>query len=379
MASSDTLYNAHRPRGFDAVVGQDHAVRILTNAIRREKVAHAYLLVGSRGSGKTTLARLLACAVNAPGGPAADFDPTLGAAPRILAGTSLELVVEVNCAQNNGIDDVREMQRAASLAPVEGARKVFILDEVHAMSNAAHSALLKLLEEPPPNVMFVLCTTDPDKLLGTTDSRCQTIQLRRPGVGEVARALRTIAEREQIQITDGALRLCARAGAAGFRDAIGELEKVATATDGPVDERAASDALGVVGDEIASKLTAAIISGDGAALLQGVEELTLAGLNIAKAADALIGWLRLIYLLQYTGEIRPDDHPGAEHASALAEQAEQLTLAETLPCVDWLAAAQKDIKTGVEPRIAVEVALLRCAEREAQLPARVARLERAAA
>ena len=372
------LYLTHRPRSFDDVVGQEHVVRILRNALRRDALTHAYLLTGPRGTGKTTLARLLACAVNAPGGPRVDFDPDVGEAPRILDGTSLDLVREINAAQQNGIDDIRELQRSAALAPAQGSVKVYILDEAHAYSGHAANALLKLLEEPPSSVMFVLCTTEPGKLLATITSRCQHLALRRPSVGQLATALRRIADREGFEISDGALRLCARAGQGAFRDAIGKLEQATLSADGPVDEHAASQALGIVGEEIASKFTAAIIAREAPAVLQGVEELDLAGHDTASVLDVLCGWMRLIYLHQLTGGIPAEDDPGGEQHELLIAQASELSTAETLQCVDWLSAARKDIRDGVEARIAVEMALLRCARRDQQLDARVSRLERAA-
>ena len=158
-----SLYRRHRPRTFDEVVGQEHIVRTLRNAIELDKVHHAYLFVGSRGTGKTSMAKLLACALNSSGGPRADVDPDDPACRAILAGTSLD-VVEMDAASNNSVDDIRELRENVALAPMQGGRRIYILDEAHMLSTAAWNAFLKTLEEPPPHVVFVLATTEAHKV-----------------------------------------------------------------------------------------------------------------------------------------------------------------------------------------------------------------------
>jgi len=203
-----SLYRRHRPRTFDSVVGQEHIVRTLRNAIELDKVHHAYLFVGSRGTGKTSMAKLLACALNAEGGARADFDPESATAKAILAGSSLD-VVEMDAASNNSVDDIRELREKVAYAPVSGRHKVYILDEAHMLSTAAWNAFLKTLEEPPPHTIFVLATTEANKVLPTVVDRCHRFDFARPTQAQIAGVLRRVAEKESIVVPDEACALIA--------------------------------------------------------------------------------------------------------------------------------------------------------------------------
>src|SRR3954469_19010908 len=223
-----SLYRRHRPRTFDQVVGQEHLVRTLRNAIGLEKVHHASLFVGSRGPRKTSMAKLLACALNASDGPKADFDPEDPNCRAVMTGTSLD-VVEMDAASNNSVADIRALRENVALAPMSGRRRVFILDEAHMLSPAAWNAFLKTLEEPPEHVVFVLATTEAHKVPATIVDRCHRFDFHRPSLEQVSSVLNRVAKEEGIQIPQPAVHMIARAATGSFRDALGHLEQLVTA------------------------------------------------------------------------------------------------------------------------------------------------------
>src|SRR5438046_4052237 len=223
------LYRKYRPQTFDDVVGQEPVVRTLRNAIAHDQLRQAYLFAGPRGTGKTSLARILAKSVNCVQGPTATPDNTCHACASITNGTSLD-VIEMDAASQRGIDDIREIRERVVLQPVEGRTKVYILDEAHQLTDAAWNALLKLIEEPPPHLLFVFCTTELQKVLPTVRSRCQTFVFQRPRLPELVRKLRRIADAEGIDVPDAALALVARGGRGAYRDAESTLDQLASAT-----------------------------------------------------------------------------------------------------------------------------------------------------
>jgi DNA polymerase-3 subunit gamma/tau len=260
------LYRKYRPQTFDEVVGQEAVVRTLTNALTQGKVRQAYLFAGPRGTGKTSLARILAKAVNCEHGPTATPDNTCHACVTITNGSSLD-VIEMDAASQRGIDDIREIRDRVVLQPVEGRSKVYILDEAHQLTDAAWNALLKLIEEPPPHLLFVFCTTELQKVLPTVRSRCQTFVFQRPRLPDLIRKLRLIADAEQIDVPDAALALIARGGRGAYRDAESTLDQLAAGTGGAITVQDVLQLLGAVEDEVLFRLCDQIVDGDTAGAL----------------------------------------------------------------------------------------------------------------
>src|SRR5881392_2708353 len=201
MSASPSLYRRHRPRTFADVVGQEHVVRTLSNAIEHGKVHHAYLFVGSRGTGKTSMAKILAACLNCVNGQTVEPCGVCDSCVSIASATSLD-VIEMDAASNNSVDDIRDLREAVAYAPVSGRSKVYILDEAHMLSTQAWNAFLKTLEEPPPNTVFVLATTEATKVPATVIDRCHRFDFQRPTVEQIASVVRRAAQAESIEIPD---------------------------------------------------------------------------------------------------------------------------------------------------------------------------------
>src|SRR5712691_7539436 len=247
------LYRKYRPQGFGDVVGQEAVVRTLKNAIAADQVRQAYLFAGPRGTGKTSMARILAKSLNCAQGPGPNPDGTCHACVAIAAGTSLD-VIEMDAASQRGLDDIREIRDRVVLQPVEGRYKIYILDEAHQLTDAAWNALLKLIEEPPPHLVFVFCTTDLSKVLPTVRSRCQTFVFQRSRLQELVKKLRLIADAEKIDVPDQALALVARGARGSFRDAVSTLDQLASATENEITVQSVLQLLGAVEEDALFRL-----------------------------------------------------------------------------------------------------------------------------
>src|SRR5262249_23432426 len=233
LPSMSALYRTHRPQDFGQVVGQPHVVQTLRNAVELDRVAHAYLFAGPRGTGKTSIANILASAIKCEHGP--PVPPCLvGESCRTIHDATAIDVIEMDAASHRGIDDIREIRDRVALRPARGRMKVYIIDEAHMLTKEASNAVLKTLEEPPDHVVFVLCTTELGAMLPTIRSRCQRFASQRPGLADIVTVLRRIATAETIVIDDAAVELVARAAAGSFRDGVTILDQLSTASSGAI-------------------------------------------------------------------------------------------------------------------------------------------------
>src|SRR5512140_2391800 len=258
------LARKYRPQRFGQMSGQEHVVRTLSNALRTGQLAHAFLLTGPRGVGKTTTARLVARELNCEKGPTAEPCGVCTPCVEITEGRAVD-VVEIDAASNNGVDNVRDIVEAVKYRPARDRYKVFVVDEVHMLSQGAFNALLKTLEEPPDHVKFVLATTDVHKVPETIVSRCQRFDFRRLTQQQIVDQLRKVAQAEGLRVSDPALALVARAAEGGMRDALSMLDQVRAACGNEAADAAVAEAIGAVDAGAVSRLAAAMIRRDGAA------------------------------------------------------------------------------------------------------------------
>ena len=365
--SKISLYRKYRPATFEEVVGQEHVTRTLENAIAAGKVSHAYLFAGSRGTGKTSTAKLLAKALNCTQGPTAHPCGKCESCIAIGAGTSLD-VIEMDAASNRGIDDIRDIRDKVAYSPVEGRSKVYILDEAHMLTKEASNAFLKVLEEPPAHVIFVLCTTEAHKVIPTIQSRCQKFEFRRPDAGMVLEVLARIAAAEGLDAEEAALAAIARSSAGAYRDAIGALDQLATYCNETISLADVLAMLGTVESELLFEAVDIIAAEDVRGAILFINHLSERGRDLGQFAAELIGHLRNIFLLQQL-----DDYPDgvisapAEDIVRLRGQARALAPAQVVRFIELLIKAQAETKLGSDARLQLELAFITAARPEVDM------------
>ena len=350
----------YRPKTFDDVLGQDHVVRTLKNAIAQKRLAHAYLFVGPRGTGKTSTARILAKALNCKGGPRIDFDPDDELCVEIAEGRSLD-VLEIDGASNNGVEQVRELRESVRFAPARGQFKIYYIDEVHMLTNAAFNALLKTLEEPPEHVKFIFATTEANKILPTILSRCQRFDLRPIPSETIAGHLLHISREEGIQLHESAAWAIAKGADGGMRDAQSMLDQLVAFCGETITEANVLDVFGFTSRETVATVIGSLLKRDTPTALATVQREAEAGRELSQLLNELISSVRALLVAKLDATSGGDGIP-AETWASLRSAADGYPPERLLSVIDVFAESESRMKWASNKRLHLEIGLIKAVQ-----------------
>jgi len=357
------LARKYRPQSFETIVAQEHITRTLRHALMNDRVSSGYLFCGPRGTGKTTIARILAMAVNCADSPTATPCGTCPSCTEIASGSSLD-VLEIDAASNTGVDDMRTLRENVRYLPTRGKRRIYIIDEVHRLSDSAFDALLKTLEEPPEHVIFILATTEPLKVPDTVLSRTQRFDFRRVSPPDLLEHMRTIAEREQIEADIAALRLLARKADGSVRDALSLLDQIAAFAGDKITEKDVINALGLVDRQFLFDFVEAVAAADRLKALQLVKSLFDSGSEVKDFVLELLDHLRCLMILRSAPEATDLLELNEQEIGEYGKQAEYFTVGDYLRLMRMLSDLHRDLKSGLNERLLLETTAVMMAEME---------------
>lgn len=358
-----TLYREWRPKTFDEIVGQDHIVRTLENAIKNDRIAHAYLFCGIRGTGKTSTAKIFAKALNCEKGPTTEPCNKCTICNGIDSGRIID-VVEIDGASNRGIEEVRDLREKIKFTPTEGKYKIYIIDEVHMLTNEAFNALLKTLEEPPKHAIFIFATTEPHKLPATILSRCQRFDFRRLTVEDIISQMEHILESNGIEAEERALEIIARNAQGAMRDALSVLDQCISYSNGPITVEVVTDVLGTVNDEILFGFAETVINKDPAKGMEIIEDIVSKGKDIHQFIRDLIYHFRNLMVCKASDNLEGVIELPDEIIDDLKLQSQKTLLENIIRILNILASAEREARWSTFPRIVLEMTLIKLTQPE---------------
>ena len=354
------LYRKYRPKTFSEIIGQEHVVKTLTNAISMGRISHAYLFYGTRGVGKTTIARLLAKAVNCQNRKNGEYEPCNQCIScyEINEGNALDLI-EIDAASNRGIDEIRNLKEGINIVPVKSKYKVYIIDEAHQLTKEASNALLKTLEEPPQHAIFILCTTEFSKILPTIASRCQRFEFKKLTLPQIVKRLEFICSSEGVRVEKEALEIIARAAEGSSRDAESLLNEVINLQPDMIKKKTVEEILGIVGVESVSRLVEFFIKKEKKKALEYLDQIFQRGIDVENFSKRLISYLRDLLLVKINPEIFDKDNIFTkEEREELKRQMKEFSEDDLKKILKIFLEAQQEIKWAELPQLPLELATI---------------------